>query len=61
MEIEEHVAVSFPCCEVVDVNTRHARTYPSVSAGTQVAALASIAVRFIVLNSFEQSVRISHF
>ena len=32
VEIEEHIAVSFPCCEVVDVNTRHARTYARAGA-----------------------------
>ncbi|CAN0496495.1 unnamed protein product, partial [Laminaria digitata] len=34
MGIEEHVAVRCPCCDAVDVDTRHARICPR--AGAQV-------------------------
>ena len=34
MGIEEHVAVTRPCCDAVDADTRHARICPG--AGAQV-------------------------
>ena len=32
LRIEEHVAVRFPCCDAVDVDTRHARICPRSGA-----------------------------
>ncbi|CAN0184367.1 unnamed protein product, partial [Laminaria digitata] len=32
IEIEEHVAVRCPCCDAVDVDTRHARICPRAGA-----------------------------
>ena len=43
MSIEEHIAVRCPCCDAVDVDTRHARICPR--AGAQVKPALTVGSR----------------